>query len=971
MHVNGCIGSNLSDVFPSLPFQDSNNNSSTGPILNINGPNTNSIDTVSRLKFLGLSLANNNQNGNGNTLFNEDRSRTNLIINYLPQSYDQNDLQHLFERVGPIRQCKLIRDKNTGASLCYGFVDFVNPQHAALAIQTYHGYETEQKRLRVAYASSGGRRFAPGHRLQTFSSGNTFSNSTNSEVTNENIIGWEIIVTGIPVEWTEPDLLRLFSNFGAVVVIRLLAPQVPDSPPGQKPRLSPALNGASSDISSESADNKFTSSASVIFQERNSAEVSVLRLNGYQAPEWASPLRLRLIGSVTRETYGLFYFSSRQSPPFAFNRTTNNHSTTDPLAESDILTNVLNRRALNTSTCAVHGNSQNHYMTEVKGSEIGLNVTVDSHNSLQLQPNTSFGIPPRAIIRNKVSDPNSTSLFNRDVLSQTGSLDILDFLDGHHSANSPSLVGGVDRCSSRDVSIINSLTSQRAADNDQPKLEHTLRSLANSQNHSPWPFTSQRTVLSSLPETGRSGEINQNALTIGVCRRLSVKSPLIPSPILSSLLNQRGCQMNVWLKLENIQPTGSFKIRGVENVVRKWAAAGVSHIVCPTTGNAGVAASFAAHAFRINCTLVVPETFELSVRRRLALEAQEAKIVVGGTNFLEAHHRAEQLVSDLQSAHSDSIVRLLHPYDQPELWEGYETIIDEITPEVGQPDAIIVAVGGGGLLSGVIQGLWNRGWSSTHIITVETEGADCLNRSLKSGQLAIIPRSSTVATSLSAPVLAQRAWNLAQCHSISAVTCTDAEAVDGVKRFLDDHGMLVDPACGAALSTVYSGYLSRLQLEGRLPRPSNILLIVGGGRNVSLRQLIDWENQMSPFAPEQIAASVLPPLSSSYITHLSPRPTCQEMPKSATITHYTTTADHEESRNGTPTPGTPRSVCTILSRTAVSRSDPTENQISICNNVEVENSSECAGSLNPHDLVNFSKLLASSEAEGEDGGLRE
>ncbi|CAH8458581.1 unnamed protein product [Schistosoma bovis] len=970
MHVNGCMGSNLSDVFPSLPFQDSMNNSVNGSVLNINGPNVNNIDTMSRLKFLGLNLGNNNQNGNSNTLCNEDRSRTNLIINYLPQSYDQNDLQRLFERVGPIRQCKLIRDKNTGASLCYGFVDFVNPQHAALAIQTYHGYETEQKRLRVAYASSGGRRFTPGHRLQTFSNGTNFPGSLNSEVTNENIIGWEIIVTGIPVEWTEPDLLRLFSNFGAVVVIRLLAPQFPDSPPGQKPRLSPALNGASSDMSSESADTKFTSSASVIFQEKNNAELSVLRLNGYQAPEWTTPLRLRLIGSVTRETYGLFYFSSRQSP-LPLNRTTNNNSNADPLTESNILTNVLNRRTLNTLGCAVHGNSQSQYMAETKNSEVTLNVAVESSSSLQLPSNPPFGIPPRPIMRNKITDHNLTSIFNRDVLSQTSSLNVLDFLDGHHNANSPGLVAGVDRCSSREISIINTLNSQRTVDNDQPKLEQSLRNLTNTTSHSPWLFSQQRSVLNPLPETGRSDEINPSALTAGVCRRLSVKSPLIPSPVLSSLLTQRGCQMNIWLKLENIQPTGSFKIRGVENVVRKWAAAGVTHIVCPTTGNAGIAVSFAAHTYRINCTLVVPEALEQTIRRRLSLEAQEAKIVIGGTSFLEAHHRAEQLVNDLQSGHNDPTVRLLHPYDQPELWEGYETIVDEVTPEIGQPDAIVVAVGGGGLLAGVIQGLWNRGWSSTHIVTVETEGADCLNRSLKSGQLAVIPRSSTIATSLSAPVLAQRAWSLAQCHSISAVTCTDGEAVDGVKRFLDDHGMLVDPACGAALSTIYSGYLSRLQLEGRLPRPSNVLIIIGGGRNVSFRQLIDWENQMSSFAPEQIAASVLPPLSSSYITHLSPRSTCQEIPKSSAMTHYTSGTEHEEGRVGTPTPNTPRSVCAILSRTAVSRSDAADHHMSVCNGLEVENSSECAGSLNPHDLMNFSKLLASSEAEGEEGGLRE
>ncbi|CAH8491393.1 unnamed protein product [Heterobilharzia americana] len=950
MHVNGCMSSNISDVFPSLPFQDSTSNSVTSPVLNVNRQNPTNLDAISQLKFLGLNLVQNGSGGNAGMLFNEDRSRTNLIINYLPQSYDQNDLQRLFERVGPIRQCKLIRDKNTGASLCYGFVDFVNPQHASLAIQTYHGYETEQKRLRVAYASSGGRRFTPGHRLQTISNGTYIPDSMPAEVTNENIIGWEIIVAGIPVEWAESDLLRLFSNFGAVVVIKLLAHQTPDSPPGQKPRLSPTLNGTSSDLSAESLDGRHTSSATVIFQEKNSAENAVLRLNGYQAPEWTSPLRLRLIGSVTRETYGLFYFSSRQSP-FAFGRASSGHGIGDPLVESDILTNVLNRRALNTPNCAVHGNTQTQYMMEAKNSEVSLPAAADSNSGLQLQSNPLFSIPPRAIIRNKVSDLNA-SIFGRDILSQAGSLDNLDFLDGHQNANSPNLMRGADRCPSRDVSIINTLNSQRVTDNDQPKLEQSLRGLASSQSHSAWPFTQHRST--ALPESGRSNELSHSTQAPG-------------GPILSGLLAQRGCQANIWLKLENIQPTGSFKIRGVENLVRKWAAAGVSHIVCPTTGNAGIAASFAAHAYRLNCTLVVPEVYESTIRRRLALEAQDAKVVVGGNTFLEANHRAEQLVNDLQSSHNDSTVRLLHPYDHPELWEGYEAIVDEIPPEVGQPNAIVLAVGGGGLLSGIIQGLWRRGWSSTQIITAETEGADCLNRSLKSGQLAVIPRSSTIATSINAPVLAQHALNLAQCHPVTAVTCTDTEAVDGVKRLLDDHGMLVDPACGAALSTVYSGYLSRLQHEGCLSRPSNIVIIIGGGRNVSLRQLIEWENQFASFAPEQIAASVLPPISNSYITHL----TCSEISKPTSIIHHTSVADHEECKTGMQGPSTPRSVCTILSRGVISRPD-LDQQTSGCNGGEIENSSECCTStLNPHDLVNFSKLLASSEAEGEEGSLHE
>lgn len=182
---------------------------------------------------------------------------------------------------------------------------------------------------------------------------------------------------------------------------------------------------------------------------------------------------------------------------------------------------------------------------------------------------SSFCVQLIHIIIFVVTDHNLTSIFNRDVLSQTSSLDVLDFLDGHHNANSPGLVAGVDRCSSREISIINTLNSQRTVDNDQPKLEQSFRNLTNTTSHSPWLFSQQRSVLNPLPETGRSDEINPSALTAGVCRRLSVKSPLIPSPVLSSLLTQRGCQMNIWLKLENIQPTGSFKIRGVENVVRK------------------------------------------------------------------------------------------------------------------------------------------------------------------------------------------------------------------------------------------------------------------------------------------------------------------------------------------------------------------------------------------------------------------
>ncbi|CAH8830511.1 unnamed protein product [Trichobilharzia szidati] len=801
-----------------------------------------------------------------------------------------------------------------------------------------------------------------GNRPQKFSNVSDVQGTPNVEVTNENIIGWEVLVTGTPIEWTKPELLRLFSNFGALIDVLPLTPRLPDSPPGQKPGFSPPSNGTSSDVSSESPDGKHASGARVIFQEKESAEISVLRLNGYQAPDWCSSLNLRLIGPVTREMCGHFY-SSRQSPPYTFGRMLNSQSIADPLTESDIFTNVLNRRVLNTPNCAVHGNPQSHFVTDAKSSEV-LPVAPEGNN-LHLQSNSVFNIPPRAVMRNKVSDPTSTSIFNQDVLSHTGSLGILDFLDSHQNANSTS---GTDRCTSRDVSVINTLNSERVADSEQPKLQNSLKNLTSAQNHSSWPFVQHRSTLTALSENGRSNEMNKGTPTAGGYRRLSVKSPLIESPILSSLLAQENSQANIWLKLENIQPTGSFEIRGVENVICKWAASGVNHIVCPTTGSLAVAVCFVAHAYMLNCTLVVPEAHELTIRRRLALVAQDAKIVVVSGGFQEAHHCADQMVKEMQSA-PDSNSRLLHPYEQPGLWEGYEYIVDEIFSEIGQPDAIVIAVGDGGLLAGIIQALWNKKWSSTHIITVENEGNDYLNRSLKSGQLAV-SKSSSFAASISSPVFTPRALQLAQCQQISAITCTDVEAINGVKRFLDDHGMLVDPACGAALSSVYSGYLSRLQFEGRLPRTPYVVIIVEGGKGFSLRQLIDLENQMAPFAPQQIAASVLPPTSSSYITHLSPYPTSQEIDKSTATIHNKSMSNHMARKGSTPTPSTPRSVCNTVSRIPTSRPD-SDQQASDCNGGETEAGSECASTLNPHDLVNFSKLLASSEAKGGETSLRE
>ncbi|VEL11736.1 unnamed protein product, partial [Protopolystoma xenopodis] len=300
-----------------------------------------------------------------------------------------------------------------------------------------------------------------------------------------------------------------------------------------------------------------------------------------------------------------------------------------------------------------------------------------------------------------------------------------------------------------------------------------------------------------------------------------------------------------------------------------------SHVVCPSNGNAGVSAAVAAHAYGLGCTVIVPETEagtdEASTRRRLALEAPQAKLLIApgsGAKWTESFVKAEQLVSERNSSLSShngetiGLTKLVHPFDSSDLWEGYESIIEELAADLGQPDAIVVSVGGGGLLAGIIQGLWNQGWQTTHVITAETDGADCLAQSLRLGHVVPNMRCSSIATSLAASYPAPRALSLAQCHqALTAYTCSDASAIDAIKRFADDHGMLVEPACGAALSAVYSGVIGRLQAEDRLPRVVTVVVLVCGGRtSLSLQQMQVWDKMTRHSSDAAVSGvdSVLP-----------------------------------------------------------------------------------------------------------------
>ncbi|KAI9034163.1 threonine dehydratase [Hyaloraphidium curvatum] len=314
--------------------------------------------------------------------------------------------------------------------------------------------------------------------------------------------------------------------------------------------------------------------------------------------------------------------------------------------------------------------------------------------------------------------------------------------------------------------------------------------------------------------------------------QLHIRTPLVRSAFLS---RQLGC--TALLKLESLQPPGSFKARGVGLVCRRAFNRGARNFVIASGGNAGLAAAHAAHVLGARCTVVLPETTSEKVKK--LLEARDAEVVVFGS----AWDLAAQHAKDLAAA--DPSAFLLHPFEGADLWEGHSSLVLELADDLpAPPTAIVCSVGGGGLLAGILLGLSRagRGWDAVPVIAAETVGADSFRHALSVGRAAPLQGGITsVATSLGAITASQGAVDAARAHpgKVISAAVSDAEAVAALAAFADAERMLVEPACSAGLALA----LGDRRLKSLLPNldsTSTVVFVVCGGAGVDLAAISKW-----------------------------------------------------------------------------------------------------------------------------------
>lgn len=300
----------------------------------------------------------------------------------------------------------------------------------------------------------------------------------------------------------------------------------------------------------------------------------------------------------------------------------------------------------------------------------------------------------------------------------------------------------------------------------------------------------------------------------------------VTTPLWDSEPMGRALGVPVYLKMEALQPCGSFKLRGLGHVCAARVAAGARRLLCSSGGNAGLAVAYAGRRLGVPVTVVVPRSTTAWARERIAAEG--AAVVEHGAAWAEAHAYALESMSEGTA--------YVHPFDDPEVWEGHTPIVTEAAAqwrEAQPPGAVVVAVGGGGLLCGVALGMQRVGWGEVPILAVETSGAASLAAAMAAGELVRLAKIETLATTLGAATVAAEALAWTRRRPVRSWEVSDRAAVVACERFLDDHRVLVEPACGAGLAAVYD---AAAPLQGA----RSLLVIVCGGAGVSLALLRAW-----------------------------------------------------------------------------------------------------------------------------------
>jgi len=252
------------------------------------------------------------------------------------------------------------------------------------------------------------------------------------------------------------------------------------------------------------------------------------------------------------------------------------------------------------------------------------------------------------------------------------------------------------------------------------------------------------------------------------------------------------CAALVALKLEHLQATGSFKLRGAFNnmLAGDLPAAGV---VAASGGNFGAAVAYAAGRLGVKSTIFVPKSIADPVKTA-RMEGFGAEVILADGSVAE--------VMGSFAAHAEKTgARALHPYDTLPTLAGQGTLGPEIEEQIPDLDTLFVAVGGGGLIGGIAA--WFQG--RVRVIAVETEGTATLDATLKAGERVTLTPSGVASSSLGGPNIGELPYWVVTRYLADNIVVTDADVYAAARALWDTTRIVAEPGAAVALAPLTSG----------------------------------------------------------------------------------------------------------------------------------------------------------------------
>ncbi len=292
-------------------------------------------------------------------------------------------------------------------------------------------------------------------------------------------------------------------------------------------------------------------------------------------------------------------------------------------------------------------------------------------------------------------------------------------------------------------------------------------------------------------------------------RGLTLRTPLVPATELS-----RRCQVSVSLKLESIQPTGSFKVRGAASKLTSLdpevARRGV---VTASTGNHGRAVAHVAARSEVPATICLSDN--VPAGKVAALEALGCELIVGGDSQAAALETAAEIVAERDAT-------LVHPFDDVEVIAGQGTMALEVCEDAPDVSTLLVPLSGGGLAAGIaVAAKTSR--PGTRVIGISMERAAVMAASLDAGHPVDLPEEPTLADSLQGGIGRDNATTFPILAALlDEVVLLDEQAIwDGMRHAFDAHRLILEGGAAVGIAALLTGRID-------LARDHHVVVVATG-----------------------------------------------------------------------------------------------------------------------------------------------